>query len=90
MRPAIAVSALTGEGSDRLLAAIEGALAKDQLTFVVTLPPEDGEGLGWLHERTEVLDRRSEKDGRQRLVVRVSPDRRGRFEARFPGARLRS
>lgn len=88
--PAIAVSALTGEGTDRLLLLIESALARNQLTFAVTVSGEDGEGLSWLHERTDVLDRRSEPDGRQHLVVRVTPDRRGRFEARFPGARLRS
>ena len=87
--PAVAASAVTGEGLDRLTAAIETALARDQATYSITLAPEDGEGLSWLHERTDVLDRRSEADGRQHLVVRVTPDRRARFEARFPGARLR-
>ncbi|MBN9063825.1 MAG: GTPase HflX, partial [Rhizobiales bacterium] len=89
-RPAVAVSALTGEGTERLFLAIETALARNQLTFAVTVPADDGAGLSWLHERTGVLDRRSEPDGRQHLVVRVTPDRRARFEARFPGARLRS
>ncbi|WP_342362562.1 GTPase HflX [Terrarubrum flagellatum] len=86
---AIAVSALTGEGADRLLGAVEQALSSQALTYVITLSPEDGRGVSWLHERTEVLDRRSEPDGRQHLVVRVAPERRGRFEAKFPGARLR-
>jgi GTP-binding protein HflX len=86
----IPVSALSGEGTDRLLATVETALARDQLTYAVTLPAEDGEGVSWLHERVEVLDRRSDPDGRQHLVVRVMPERRAQFEARFASARLRS
>ncbi|MCK0197804.1 GTPase HflX [Ancylobacter sp. 6x-1] len=82
----IPVSALTGEGIDTLLSAIQQRLARERVTLALDLDPVDGEGLSWLYRHAEVLDRRVGENGRLHLVVRVDPDRAENLEHRF-GAR---
>ncbi len=86
MRPAppLAVSALTGEGIDRLIAAIEDRLARGRSLIELTLDPSDGRGLHWLYEHAEVMSRADADDG-LRLTVRVAPDQVDRVKRRFPG-----
>ena len=89
-RPAL-VSAVTGEGVDRLLTAIEGRIGAGRPVFQVTLDPVDGKALNWLHEETEVLERRTDEDSNVLLAVRVATEKEPRFLNRFPSARrLRS
>ena len=57
-RRPILISALTGEGIPELLATIEQHLALGRRTYEVDVAPEDGQGLAWLHENTEILERR--------------------------------
>ena len=82
----VAVSALTGEGADRLLARIEGHVSAGWITLSVTLEMEDGEGLGWLYRHGEVLERGADPAGRLTVELRVPPDRAGLISRRF-GAR---
>ncbi len=81
----LAVSALTGEGIDRLLAAIEERLARGRSLVELTLDSADGPGLHWLYEHAEVMSR-SDRDDGLHLVVRVSPDQVGRVRRRFAAA----
>ena len=81
-RPAL-VSALTGEGEDDLLAAVEERLSKGRETLVVTLPPEDGAGENWLRRHADVMERAVADDGVVRVTVRVEPDRVEGLERRF-------
>ena len=85
MRPAppLAVSALTGEGLDRLLQAIEERLARGRALIDLTLDSSDGQGLHWLYEHAEVM-RRSDRDDGLHLTVRVAPDQVDRVKRRFP------
>ncbi len=83
----VLISALSGEGMERLLARIERQLAAGHASFAVSVAPEDGQGLAWLHENTEVLERRSEDTGGTIAVVRVGAGKEPRFLARFPQAR---
>jgi GTP-binding protein HflX len=53
----------------------------------VSVPPEDGEGLAWLHENTEILDRQVTPDGHTVAQVRMTPGKEPRFLNRFPRAR---
>jgi GTP-binding protein HflX len=85
-RPVV-VSAVTGEGLDRLKAAIERRLSRERPVLQVTVEPDDGAGLSWVHEQTEVLDRRTDEEGHSLLVVRVLPEKEERLLRRFPGAR---
>ncbi len=69
----VAVSALTGEGLDRLLNRIERHIARDRRTVRLAVPVTEGRLLAWLHENTEVLERR-DTDEAVWLSVRV-PER---------------
>jgi GTP-binding protein HflX len=81
-RPVL-VSALTGEGTDDLTAAIENELARSRLTLDVALDLADGAGISWLHRHAEVLARVAGADGRMHMTVRVAPDRAGLVRAKF-------
>ena len=79
----VLVSAVTGEGVPRLLTLLEDKLALHGAVYEIYLDPADGQGRAWLHERAEVIARRSFADGRMCLTVRLEPDRRGQAQARF-------
>jgi GTP-binding protein HflX len=85
-RPVL-VSAVTGDGLETLLKAIELRISKGRPTFQVILDPADGQGLNWLYEQSEVLDRRTDSEGRLHLVARIAPEKEPRLRARFPVAR---
>ena len=85
-RPVL-VSAVTGDGLETLLRAVELRIAKGRPSFQVILDPADGQGLNWLYEQSEVLDRRTDSEGRLHLVVRVAPEKEPRLRGRFPIAR---
>jgi GTP-binding protein HflX len=70
---AILVSALTGEGLDRLTAAIEARLAQSRTMLDLVLDPADGAGVSWLHRNTEVMAKSMREDGRYAVKVRVDP-----------------
>ncbi|MGL5447786.1 MAG: GTPase HflX [Rhabdaerophilum sp.] len=82
-RAPILVSAITGEGIETLLAAIETRLAEGRETLAVTIPGNDGEGLAWLYREAEVLSRRERKDGSLRLDLRANADVIDRIRERF-------
>ncbi len=79
----VLVSAVTGEGVSPLLEMVEGRLGAEDLIYEVFLDPADGQGQAWLHDRGEVLSRRSYQDGRTRLKVRLTEDKAGQAQARF-------
>lgn len=81
-RNKVALSALTGEGMDNLLAMITDIVSQDRLTLTYSIPPEDGEALAWLYNRTHVLDRK-DKDKSITVTVDIDPADQGRFEDRF-------
>lgn len=78
----IAVSALTGDGVDRLIARIEERLNKDRATFDLSVPAAEGALVAWLHRTAEVLARRDLKTGKVKLTVRVPDKAIGEFRAR--------
>ena len=49
-----------------------------RLTLALTLEPDDGAGISWLHRNTEVLSKSSQTDGRTAMTVRVD---RGKADA---------
>ena len=56
-----------------------------RLNFAVTVDPANGRGLNWLHEETEILDRRTNDEGEIIAVVRIAPEKEPRLLKRFPG-----
>jgi GTP-binding protein HflX len=71
-RPVL-VSALSGEGVDRLIPAIEARLGESRLTIELSLDPANGAGLSWLYRHSEVLSRGMGEDGRLAVTVRADP-----------------
>ena len=59
-----------------------------RLTYEVDVAPEDGQGLAWLHENTEILDRETRENGHTILQVRLVAGKEPRFLNRFPEARV--
>ncbi|MGO9389539.1 GTPase HflX [Rhodoblastus sp.] len=81
-----AVSAVTGDGLDILLLAIETRLARGRVVLDVPLASSDGEGQAWLHAHTEVLSRDTDEEGGAHFHIRVAPEQCDRVLRRFPGA----
>jgi GTP-binding protein HflX len=86
-RPVL-VSALTGEGIERLLATVERRVARASFVYSVRLGTTECALMNWLYEDAEVLERRMMDDGSYRLAVRVLPEKETRLLRRFPQARL--
>jgi len=82
-REAIAVSALTGDGSAALLAGLESAVTRDNITLTLKLDAADGGALAFAYRHAQVLERR-DRGGKISLSLRIHPDDLGRFENRFP------
>jgi GTP-binding protein HflX len=69
---AIPVSAITGEGIEPLLVAVEKKVMDSRPSMRVTLGADDLSGLPWLYENLEVLERTdSVEDGSIAMLVRV-------------------
>jgi len=85
----VLVSALSGEGVEALVAAIEAELARSRVTLDVALEFADGAGVSWLHRHAEVLAREGGPDGRLHMTVRVDPDRAAMVRAKFGAGNIR-
>ena len=78
----IAVSALSGEGINLLLARFEASLTRDNIELRLTLGHEDGEGLAWAYRHAQIRERRDGADGVE-LLLTTDPQEAGRFASRF-------
>ena len=85
----VAVSALTGEGTDELLALIDRLVIDKGVSVRVTLMPDEGEAMAWLHENGQVRARMSNEDGSTVLDVVLAEAELGRLEKRFPALKER-
>ena len=68
---AVALSAITGEGCEDLLALIDGHLDNEIRSVRLDVPLTDGKTLAWLYRHGEVLGRRDD-DEAAHLSVRLS------------------
>jgi GTP-binding protein HflX len=84
-RPPVLVSAMTGEGMDRLRGAIEARVGANRIILDLSLDPADGAGVSWLHRHTEVLVKVMGEDGMLKVTVRAEPATIERVRAKFPG-----
>ena len=79
---AVPISALTGDGCDDLLNAVDALLTRDHITARIELAFTDGAALAWLYENAEVLAK-VDTEKTIRVDVRIAPDLAGRFESTF-------
>jgi len=84
---AVTVSAVTGEGCERLL-GILARLVDDDAAIEADLSPQDGEALAWLYRHGRVMRREERADGGMHLEVRLDPQALGKFERLYPNARV--
>ncbi|WP_416900294.1 MAG: GTPase HflX [Minwuia sp.] len=80
--PGVLISALTGEGLDRLAAEVADRLARDRVELCAIVDPGDGASIAWLHRNGEVLERTDLEDG-VHMKVRLSQADAGRWEKRL-------
>ncbi len=84
-RPAsgcVAISAISGQGCDRLLAALDDLLARAGETLEVDIDPGEGALLSWLYEHGEVLSRKDTDDAIH-LSVRLDTADAGRLRRKI-------
>jgi GTP-binding protein HflX len=79
---AIAVSALTGEGSDDLLTALDRLTGQEERVYQLKLAHEDGAGLAWAYAHGRVLERKDRAAG-VLLSVAIDPQNIDRFSTRY-------
>ena len=75
-------SAVTGEGIDALLTALDTSLACREVRVEVCLPLSASKARAWLHRNAHVLGEEM-ADDRLRLSVRITPPLQGYFEKHF-------
>ena len=82
-RPAVPISAVSGEGVDALIERLGVVLTGSAQTLELTVPMRDGQKLAWLHAHGEVLSEKSGQDAQglpaSQIRVRLNPRELGRF-----------
>jgi GTP-binding protein HflX len=81
-RPCFLVSAVSGEGVNELLTAIEDRLAATRTTLDLSIDASDGAGISWLHRNAEVLTKELH-DGHFDMTVRVDETKRDIVISKF-------
>ncbi len=82
-RPVL-VSALSGQGVDDLIKAIEARLGLRRVVLDLVVDPADGAGMSWLYRHTEVMEKSLGENGKMAMTVRVDPTRTETVKAKFP------
>jgi GTPase len=77
----VSLSALTGDGCQKLLESIDGLLALSTTMHAIDIEPADGASLSWLYEHGEVVERQDDDTG-VHLKVRLDAANWARFERR--------
>jgi GTPase len=83
-RRPLLVSALSGEGIESLLVALEEKLGEKRRTLYLSIDPSDGAGLSWLYRHSEVLSREMQPDGSLAVSVRTDPKNAEMVKHKFP------
>ncbi len=81
---AVAVSAVTGEGCEDLLRALDRRLAESRHVVDVEVSLADGAALAWLYRHGEILERHDEGMSAH-IVVALDSEDEAQFRSRFRG-----
>jgi GTP-binding protein HflX len=80
-RDVVPISAVTGEGCDKLLALFDERLDGGRRLVDLAVPLTDGAGIAWLYRHGEVVDRRDDEESAH-ISVRLAESDLGRFRSR--------
>lgn len=83
-RDQVAISAVSGEGLDDLLALLDQLLGQAEIILRIKLEPADGAGIAWAYANGRVLERRASEKSIV-LLVTGDPAATERFFAHYPG-----
>ena len=75
----VAISAITGEGTETFLRRIEDLLTARQKVLELEIPAEDGATLSWIYRNGTVLERTDQEDI-VHIEAKFSPENLGRLE----------
>lgn len=81
-KPAIAVSAITGEGINGLLSALDEMLAHKDIVKQMTLDNTEGEALAWLYRHAQILSR-EDTEKEITLMIQISPAKLAKFHHQY-------
>ncbi|MEM9809962.1 MAG: GTPase HflX [Pseudomonadota bacterium] len=79
----VAVSAMTGEGVDELLALIDQELTAFRVEIIAKLSADAGEAAAWLYRHGDVIKDEWAESGSRTLAVRLEHRDVGRFEKTY-------
>jgi GTP-binding protein HflX len=80
-RRPVLVSAVTGEGIEALLQAVDVRLGRADEVVDLVVPAHEGRLINWLYEEAEVLDRSETDAGDVRVRVRIAAEKRERLNS---------
>jgi GTP-binding protein HflX len=84
----VAISALSGQGCDALLAVIDQMLGRSDLHVMVTLPIEDGKLLSWIYDHAAVIERRDAEESIT-VALRISAKEHAKLEHMSPSTKIK-
>ena len=77
----VPISAVTGEGCDRLMDVLDSRVDSDRQLVHLEIPVSDGAALAWLYQHGEVVSRNDDEQAAH-VAVRLSEADLGRFKSR--------
>ena len=80
---AVPISAVTGQGCDVLMAALDARLSEERQTIAADIDLADGKTLAWLYAHGEVIER-TDDEVHAHVKVRLDPADAARFARQHP------
>jgi len=77
----IAISAISGQNCEMLMARVDALLNAANQTLNVTISASDGKLLAWVYENGDVLERDDDEEGNIKLSISFDDKSAGRFKA---------
>ncbi len=85
-RRPVLVSAVSGEGVERLRQTIDLRLGANDVVLTVEIPATEGRLLSWLHANADILQEETAETGAVTTRFRIDPATKGKLESEFKRA----
>jgi GTP-binding protein HflX len=82
-RPPVLISALTGEGIEAMLAAMDARFGGKDAILSLEIPPGEGRLLSWLYDNAQVLEQQTAESGMVTAHFRIDATIRGKLEGQL-------